>query len=105
MKKIRSQEETDRKNRINRMIIGILLIFLMLASTLGYAFFSSSGSSDAEEVEPEDLNGQFVNGRWIYQIEEQQFGFLNFIGLAERVPLTIESDLNTYYKNPLYVDS
>jgi len=103
MKKIKNKEEIERRNRINKFILGVLMISLMLASSLGYAFFSSDGIT--EENIPEEINGEFINGRWVYQFGDQQFAFLSFIGLAEKVSVDMEKTLVDYYSKQIYIDS
>jgi hypothetical protein len=46
MKKILSKEEKERKNRINTLLIGSILVFLMIFSTAGYSLMNKDSGSD-----------------------------------------------------------
>ncbi len=104
MKKISTRENEKKKQRINKIVVGVILIGLMFLSTVGYAFYGS-GTTEENGEEQEFEQGTFVNGKWAYQIGEEQFFFTNFIGLAENVPVDISLVLNDYYNAPLYIDS
>lgn len=103
MRKIETKEKSERTARRNKLIVGIVLIFLMVFSSLGYAFFSSSSSETVEESE--FVNGQYVNGLWIYQNGGEQFGFVSYIDLAAQVNVSLDTGLESYAGKSLYIDS
>lgn len=105
MERIKTQEEIDRTNRRNRLAVGIVLIFLMVSSSLGYAFFSSSGSSTEPDAGSKRIYGEFISGRWVYETDEGQFGFLNYIDLAKKTDVSVQKTLQDYMNKPLYIDS
>lgn len=104
MRKITSKKDEDKKKRRNGVIIGILLVFVMFFSVLGYSFKSQ------EEPEKENkviYNGfEFWNsgGGWALNLENTQFEFKYSPKEVER----IDSELNTldnYFNKPLYISS
>ena len=71
MKRLVSKEEQERLRKKNQWTVGLILVFLMVASTLGFAIQSNLGSSGAGNENPSKLtyNGfEFTNanGFWVF---------------------------------------
>lgn len=76
MRRIETKEDSERKDRRNKIIIGVLLVVLMLFSTAGYAFFS--GNRDSEEVIKVSIDGRdfYEQGNyWVTLIDGNPFYF------------------------------
>src|SRR4030042_3774330 len=75
MRKIVTSQEKEKKDRRNKILIGIILVILMVLSTAGYAFFSGereNGSS--EKITYNGIN--FVRGDsgvWAFELQNIQF--------------------------------
>jgi len=76
MRKILGQAERNKKNKRNQLFMGLILIFLMVFSTLGFAFGNSiSGISNTEEIEHKGV--EFIRdsntGFWSFNIQDINF--------------------------------
>jgi len=71
MKRLVSKEERERLRKKNRVTVGIILVFLMVASTLGFAIQDNLGNSGSvENPEKVTYNGfefSSTNGFWVFQ--------------------------------------
>ena len=103
MRKIISKKEQERKAKKNQWIVGIILVFIMFFSVVGYAFVGR----DKEENEKVIYNEfEFVeqNGFWHTQIGNFEFVFSynpNEI-IEQKNELNY---VNDYYDKPLYISS
>ena len=102
MEKIITKEKKTRKERRNKIILGIFLVSIMVLGTAGYAFFSGSG----EEIEKEEYAGiEFVlkeNGLWNFEIQNFQFATTFTPKDTENISTFIFKTANDYYKKPLF---
>jgi hypothetical protein len=109
MRKLETQKDKDRKKKRNQLIVGLILIFVMLGSTVGYAFSSFTKSSDSEKSELKYNNYEFVkqNSFWMLTIGNFNFAFKYNPKEIENLSLNIEnlSYVNSYNGKPLYVYS
>jgi len=105
MEKIKSSEEIAKGQRRNKIIVGVVLIFLMVFSTAGFALFgrsnSSSGNSGDNNQQSSYYNGQY----WVYNSGGQEFYFTNAQELAQKVPVSISLTLQNYAGGLIFVDS
>jgi len=104
MKKILSKEEHEKKKRRNSLIVGGVLVFLMLFSTLGYAF--SSKSSDNTALSKTKYHGiSFLNNGdfWIGQTADYQIYLKN--KPTEGNSSEIAKQVLDYSGKPLYLVS
>lgn len=104
MRRIVSQHQEGRKKRRNQITIGIILIFVMVISTLGFALqgFGGFGEDDdsANNIEYNGFefvnqNGLWVLGNFIFKNVPQQVEDIGFVS----------SDINDYQGKPLYISS
>ena len=49
MRKIQTKEKQKSKERFNQIIIGLILVFLMVLSTMGYSLMSKSSNDKSQE--------------------------------------------------------
>ena len=105
MRRLVSKEERERLRKKNRVTVGIILAFLMVASTLGFAIQDNLGKSGNGNGNPSKItyNGfEFTNanGFWV-------FGNFVFRYNPEEVP-DIGSGLRNieeYRGKPVYIQS
>ena len=105
MRRIVSKHEEGRKRRRNQITIGIILIFVMVIGTLGFALqgFGGFGEEDDGSVNNIEYNGfEFVNqnGLWVLG----NFIFKNVPQQVEDIGF-VSSTINDYQGKPLYIDS
>ena len=103
MRKIVSKHKSNRKNKRNQLISGLILIFIMFFGIFGYSLGRGSG----EKVEKIEYNGfEFIkqNNFWLLNIESFNFAFkYNPYEVEE-----IDSEVNyfdSYLGQPLYIYS
>ncbi|PIN88760.1 hypothetical protein COU61_03565 [Candidatus Pacearchaeota archaeon CG10_big_fil_rev_8_21_14_0_10_35_13] len=77
MKGILTTEEKERKDKRNKVILGTILVFLMLMSTAGYAFFSGdqeiNTSGEILEYKGVEFVKDQISNYWDYEINGYQF--------------------------------
>ena len=103
MRKIISKKEQGRKAKRNQWVVGIILVFLMLFSVVGYAFVGR----DKEENQKVIYNEfEFIeqNGFWFTQIGNFEFVFdYNPDEVIEQNASL--KKVNNYQDKPLYLSS
>ena len=102
MKKILTKEEIEQKEKRNKILLGVALIFLMVISTIGYALFSS----EKNEISKINYNNfEFVfqkDGFWHTEISGYDFYFVHNPKETENITSFIALDLRDYINKPLY---
>ena len=105
MRQITTKSNLEKKKRTNQIIVGVVLIFVMLFGTLGYAFGGGGSDSGGGNSNKINYNGfEFVNQNdlWYTLIGNFQFVFQYNPEQVEK----IDSEVNTldkYYGKPLYI--
>ena len=109
MRKITSKHDEEKKQRRTRLVLGFFLIFIMLFSTLGYAFsyISNQATQNTQTAETINYNGfQFTNqnGFWISSVNGNSFILRNN---PHEVPEIISklNGISSYKNKPLYIFS
>jgi hypothetical protein len=106
MRRIVSKHQEGKKKRRNQITIGVILIFVMVISTLGFALQGFGGfgeEDDGSSVNNIEYNGfEFVNqnGLWVLG----NFIFRNVPQQVEDIGF-VSSTINDYQGKPLYIDS
>lgn len=104
MRKISSKYELQKAQKRNQWVIGGVLIFLMLASTLGFAFQGGFGSGNIDNggnvityngFQFENINGFWVLGNFVFRYNPGQISDLE---------TSLES-LDSYREKPLHIYS
>lgn len=106
MRKILTQDEKKSKERFKQIIVGTVLIFIMLLSTLGYSLLSKddNSSSQGKKVVYNGLEFIKTNDFWVANINNVQFIFKYNPNEIERVDSTLNG-VDSYYNQPLYIYS
>ena len=102
MRKLETQESKNRKDKRNRLIIGVILIGLMLLSTAGYAFFSSGYDSNSQTGTGDQ---QFNGGYWIKNKGDLAFYFSTSQEATKGVKVDITKSLVDYQGQEVFVDA
>lgn len=103
MRKILSKEEEAKKQRTKQFIVGGILIFVMLFSTLGFAFQGKSSDKESK-ITHNGFEFSSQGGYWRLDIENLNFIFKNNPTQIPRIYSIINS-LENYVGKPLYVYS
>ena len=99
MRSIVSKKES---NRTNQIILGIFLVFVMVASVLGYAFLGEEKAQSREKVSYNGWNFLKQNGRWALDAEGANLNFKYNPNEIERISGII-NPLSNYAEKPLYI--
>lgn len=111
MRKIVSKQEESKKRKRNQLIMGLILIFVMFFSVLGYSFGGSTKTNRA--VENSDNFNRIVyngfgfenqNGLWVLNTGNFIFAFTYNPEQIEEIYTDVNT-LNNYYQKPLYISS
>ncbi len=107
MRKIETKREREGKRRRNQIIVGVVLVFVMLFSTLGFAFqnfYFTGGDADSDSSEGKVTYNDFeftnVNGLWVLG----NFVFKNTPQQVQDVGTGLKS-IDNYQGKPLYIYS
>lgn len=102
MRGIQSTHNTEKEQRRNYRILGVLLIFLMLGSTLGYAFslLADSTTQTTTPGEPYyDGNG------WLVSRGGAQFYLLHGPEEVRNVTLDVRASLSDFMQRTVYISA
>ena len=104
MKRIISNEDREKINRRNQLIVGIILILLMLFSTVGFAFSFGISGSAVEEIEyngvefSRDINA----GYWNFNIDNNDFFTVYNPEEVQDIKFVNHKTIQNYAGKPLY---
>jgi len=104
MRKILSKKELEKNKKTKQYIVGGILIFIMLFSTIGYAFQGSGEESSNSKL---NYNGfEFINsnGYWELSIGTYNFLFRYNPNQVEKTDAELNY-FNSYAGKPLYIYS
>jgi len=107
MRKIISQAEFERKQRKKRFAIGIILIFVMVSSVLGFAFLNQGHGNNFKKNSSKLEYNNFIflrdlNGRWQTEIDGQTFSTVYNPKETENINMKILWSIEDFYGEPLY---
>jgi len=101
MRKIKSMADVERVQRRNNIILGLFMIFLLVASSAGYSLMSA----DSEEENVVNEKGfDFVRsgGMWKLLIGADAFNFQYLPSEVSDVDVNLSIELGMYSGQPLY---
>ena len=104
MRKIKSKEDIEKRQRVNHIVIGVLLMFIMLSSTIGFALFSGGGSiGNSNNLEYNGIDFMTnEQGLWKFEIEDDTFQ-TSFHPLdTQDIVLGFDFNVNEISGKPLY---
>jgi hypothetical protein len=103
MRKIISKAEEEKKRQRNQILLGIILIFVMFFSVLGYGF--SGDSDENDKIEYNGFDFYEKDGLWYLEIENSYFIFKNNPKEIGNIETENISSISDYYNKPLYISS
>ncbi|MGV8151662.1 MAG: hypothetical protein ACP5OG_01145 [Candidatus Nanoarchaeia archaeon] len=104
MKRILSQEERNRKQKRNQLIIGIILVGIMIMGTVGYAFSDRTDNGiKKEKITYNEI--EFVRGElyWTFSRYDYEFNTLYNPNETQGLDIKTTNFLQTYSNKPLYI--
>ncbi len=102
MRKILTREERERKEMMNRVIVGLVLVVIMILSTIGYSFYYT-GKSNVKKIEYSGI--EFIlkeDDLWHFEINQYEFATVHNPKETENITSFITSNLLSYQGKPLY---
>ncbi len=99
MKKIMSSEDKERSQHRKKMIGGFIMMFILILSSVGFAFFSAGDSSPETQEQPVNPYGFLEidnNGGKIY--------LTNYPSSISGVPVSLDRNIEYFYNSVLFVD-
>ena len=104
MKRIISNEDRERVNRRNQLIVGIILILLMLFSTVGFAFSFGISGNAVEEIEYNGIEfSRDVNtGYWNFNVGNNDFFTVYNPEEVQDIKFVNHKTIQNYAGKPLY---
>lgn len=108
MRKIRSSEEIEKRKKRNQLIVGGILIFIMVFSTIGFSFLSNeqNGSDNngiGSKISYYEFNFEKLSsGYWQTEAEGQTLQTFFNPTETENITTTFTSKTDNFYKKPLY---
>lgn len=101
MQRIITPEEKERKDKRNKIIIGILLVVIMALSTAGYAFFNTEKADTSGKVSYNGHDFYITGNFWTTEISGHKFYFTYLPNETASIKTT--KTLNNYQGKPLYL--
>jgi hypothetical protein len=103
MRKIQTEKEREKEKKKNQIIIGAIMIGLLVFSTLGYSFMSSSNNKSGETKKTEfGIDFFRENGYWKAVIGDKSIIFRNLPSEVSDVDVDISMNISQYNEQPLY---
>jgi len=103
IKRIITQEEKDKKRKKEQIIWGVILAFLILFSSVGYAFLSRDDNKTEEEIfEYGGLEFVQNSGFWATQINNKVVYFGNLPTELSNVSIEGNYSFEDYYGKVVY---
>jgi len=106
MRKIISKEETERKEKRSRRIIGIFLLSIMMLSVFGIVGDSIGQKSNTQaKLNYNGINFFNQQTRWIFSKNNFNFSIINSPEDLKNITIGIINPLGNYFGKPLYIYS
>jgi hypothetical protein len=106
MRKIKPKSEEEKRNKKKQLIVGGVLIFIMLASTIGYSFIGNPReNTDTNRIVYGGVEFVMENGFWTASINGLEFAFSYNPKETENISSNVFLTLSNYYEKPLYIYS
>ena len=98
MRKIITPEEKEKSRKRNSSIIGVFLLFLLIASTAGYALlYNGDSSNDVQQDQQQTGQGLNFNGQTFYLTSSENS--------VKNINVNITKNFQDYAGRPLYIAS
>ncbi|MDD4563696.1 MAG: hypothetical protein PHF09_02370 [Candidatus Nanoarchaeia archaeon] len=104
MRKIKTKQQLEKEQKKKQTILSILLITLLGFSTIGYAFFSSTGEKQ-QAYNYKNLNFIQQNDLWYTQINNNNYVFNYLPDQLKEIPINTTITIQNLENKPLYIVS
>jgi len=98
-----TKSEKEKIKTRNKLIIGIILIFVMIISVLGFGFMNTD-SETRKEIVYNGFEFKEQNGLWVLNTQGVSFAFKYNPEEVQKIDSEVK-DISSYYRKPLYIDS
>lgn len=106
MRKIETMSDIDKRKKRNTIIMSSMMLFLLILSTLSFAFFSKPNSSDQSQTQDEQSqDNKSPLDKISFQYQGNTFNLISTYQNIENVSLDITITPQVYYGKALYIDS
>ncbi len=100
MRRLETREDIERKNKLRKSILTIIILLLLLVSTLGYAFLSNSNTS---KNNPKDQTDK--SDRISFSYQDMPINLISTYNDMENISVNITAILYDYSGKNLYISS
>lgn len=108
MRKIISKQEENKKSKRNKIILGLVLIFILFFSVAEYSFFGFNNNEETNQnnkkINYNDFEFSEQNGFWLLNKNGNSFIFSYNPSEVERINFNV-NHLENYYEKNLYINS
>jgi uncharacterized membrane protein len=104
MKRIETRVDSERKKRRNQIILGVVMIFILVISTVGFALLSNSGENSVvlKESEISGVRFYFDENVWVGQLNNKNHAFFFLPEELEDIEINMTNRKANYINQPLY---
>lgn len=101
MRKIKTMADIERTRRRNNIILGLIMVFLLTVSSLGYSLMSADNKN--KNAVSENGFDFFRDGAlWKVKVGNNVFGFQNLPSEVGNIENNLSVEFNMYSGKPLY---
>ena len=105
MQKIRTQEEIEYREKRNKRIFTFIMLSVLMLGTIGYGFSLYSENQPEKQTNSNQSKAINVGNQWAIQYGGQDLYLKSSPESVQDVPVEINTNLNKYYQQPLYIVS
>lgn len=106
MRKIETKVGKKKREKRNKIIVGLVLVGLMVLSTIGYAFYNTDSDNKEKELKVRCVDFFLLEDNlWHFVIDNNQFSTVFSPKEVQNIPITLDLKLADYYNKPLYFSS
>jgi hypothetical protein len=101
IKKLKSHEQIEKERKRNQLIIGVVMVFLLTFSSIGYALLDRNVDTTKTE-NYQGLKFQYANGFWTTIINQKTFYFSEMPSELKNISANGSFSLSSYENKKLY---
>ena len=103
MRKLGTREALEKKQKRSTIIISVLMLFILVASTVGFAFVYNPGSTDSFGNTESGVRN--IGDYWVLNVGGENIGFSSSPDSTADIPVEITAKINDYFGSILYIVS
>ena len=104
IRRIETQSEIDRKRKIRKTVLSILMLSILVLSTLGFAFFSNPGQT-TDNNEQQKQKDKSPADKINFEYQGSSISLVSTYNEVESIAVNISNTLAIYQGKPLYIVS